>query len=513
MNRQTETDPLIGTLFAGRYLINFLVARGGMGNIYQAHDVQSGQIVALKMLRAEYNHDPIIVRRFERETDVVAKLKHPNICQMYDCGCTPEGLHYFTMEYLDGEALDTMIKKERTLSPLRAVDYMIQAAAGLCDAHNHGIIHRDLKPANLFIIHGSDQTDFIKLLDFGIAKIDNYEELNERLTNAGTTLGTPYYMSPEQIQGFDVDARTDIYALGIIFWECLFGTPPFIGRNLIETFKATLKNKLPKLPSSLKSDPIWRKIYKVLQKALKKDKNKRYASIQAFMHDLEAIRSFAEQQTPTNETPKSLPSLHLKNLFHRPVNRIVLASILLSICLAIGIIAFVCFVDWPGDTPAEETETQQAQFETYKFITDIPASVMHDGKLLGTTPLSVDLTDKPPFTVILMAPGVADFPITIDSTFDGVASYAVNLKPTKSDTPSIKIESIPPNAEVFALNPDAGGKVHPIPPVKTPCEFNPGIEQNDRQILTIKLPGYKTETITVFSNGGDMTIKTNLFRQ
>ena len=194
MYRNKESDPFVGTLFADRYLINFLVARGGMGNIYQAHDVQTGQIVALKMLRAEYNDDRIIVRRFIRETDVIAKLKHKNICQMFDSGCTPDGIHYFTMEYMEGEALDTILKNQQTLPPTRAIDYMLQAAAGLSDAHNHGVVHRDLKPANIFIIRTSDERDFIKVLDFGIAKVDNYEELNERLTNAGTTLGTPYFI-------------------------------------------------------------------------------------------------------------------------------------------------------------------------------------------------------------------------------------------------------------------------------------------------------------------------------
>ena len=180
MYRNKESDPFVGTLFADRYLINFLVARGGMGNIYQAHDVQTGQIVALKMLRAEYNNDQIIVRRFIRETDVIAKLKHNNICQMFDSGCTPDGIHYFTMEYLEGEALDTIIKNQQTIKPARAIEYILQAAAGLSDAHNHGVVHRDLKPGNIFIVHTSDERDFIKVLDFGIAKVENYEELNAR---------------------------------------------------------------------------------------------------------------------------------------------------------------------------------------------------------------------------------------------------------------------------------------------------------------------------------------------
>ncbi|MBO4349609.1 MAG: serine/threonine protein kinase [Proteobacteria bacterium] len=514
MYQQAETDPYVGTLFAERYLINFLVARGGMGNIYQVHDIQTGQIVALKLLRSEYNHDRIIVRRFERETDVVSKLKHPNICQLFDSGCTKEGVHYFTMEYLEGQALDNLLKDVHTLPPDRIIEYMIQAAAGLCDAHNHGIVHRDLKPANIFIIHASDDREYIKLLDFGIAKVENYEELNERLTNAGTTLGTPYYMSPEQIQGFEVDGRTDIYALGIILWEALFGAPPFVGKNLIETFKLTLKKKLPKLPLALRADPVWRKIYKVLQKALKKDRNKRYSSVQAFMRDLEAVRLLtANKNLPYNETPKFLPIVRLGKFIRKlPAHKNVLWGILAFLCITTLIFLIVFLPDWSGRIPANNQESMQTDFETYKFMADIPASVMLDGKMLGTTPLSVDLSQTPPFSVIVMAPDVTDFPIEIKTKSEGITSYAVNLKPKHTETPKIRIESIPPDAEV-TIQGDHANTGSDVAPLKTPCTIDDPSLTKNQMLITLKLSGYKTENITVFSNGGDMLIKTNLFQQ
>ena len=514
MYQQAETDPYVGTLFAERYLINFLVARGGMGNIYQVHDIQTGQIVALKLLRSEYNHDRIIVRRFERETDVVSKLKHPNICQLFDSGCTKEGVHYFTMEYLEGQALDTRLKEVHTLPPDRIIEYMIQASAGLCDAHNNGIIHRDLKPANIFIIHASDERDFIKVLDFGIAKVENYEELNERLTNAGTTLGTPYYMSPEQIQGFEVDGRTDIYALGIILWEALFGAPPFVGKNLIETFKLTLKKKLPKLPLSLRADPVWRKIYKVLQKALKKDRNKRYGSIQAFMRDLEDIRLLtANQKLPHNETPKFVPIVRLGKFIRKlPAHKNILWGILAFLCITTLILLVIFLPDWSGRIPSNNQESMQTDYETYKFMTDIRASVMLDGKMLGSTPLSVDLSQTPPFSVIIMAPDVTDFPIDIKSRSDGITSYAVNLKPKHSDAPKIRIESTPPNAEVLIQDDSATLDSNAVP-LKTPCTIEAAHQAKQPMRVILKLAGYKTENITVISNGGDMLIKTNLFQQ
>ena len=188
------------------------------------------------------------------------------------------------MESLEGQPLDAILKEQHTLKPETALGYTIQIAAALCDAHNHNIIHRDLKPANIFIVRDADGRETAKLLDFGIAKLqERHSNPEDKLTHSGSTLGTPSYMSPEQIQGLDVDGRADVYSMGIILWECLFGAPPYIGNSIVDIFNATFYQKLPKLRRHLRADPKWRQLYAVLKKALQKDPKNRYDSMQAFL--------------------------------------------------------------------------------------------------------------------------------------------------------------------------------------------------------------------------------------
>lgn len=513
MYNQIVTDPLIGTLFAERYLINFLVARGGMGNIYQVNDIKMGRIVALKLLRSEFSDDPVIVRRFQRETEAISNLKHPNICQMYESGCTPEGIHYFTMEFLEGHALDQVIKEKHVLSPDVAVEYMIQVAHGLCDAHDHGIIHRDLKPANIFIVHEANAVDYIKVLDFGVAKMEeNVQEIQEKLTRAGSTLGTPYYMSPEQIQGAEVDARTDIYALGVILWECVFGAPVYPGRNLIEIFNSTMNAKIPKLPQSLKQDANWQKLYDILCKSLQKDREKRFKSMHAFVRALEDYQSqiSLNQIHLSLKTPKSLPiwdnikgiADEAKNVFHRlsPLKLIIIGTI---ICLCIGSFAATFILLKPADT-AEIIESKR---ETYKFFTDIPAAVklIKDGKKfdIGQAPASLDLDQKPPFKLQLNSENGKNVEFSVKTQPEGIVGYAINLSPNVVDKPIIHLETRPANAKV-----NVNGRINLE---KTPCDI-PVLGRNEIK-LTISMKGYKTENIYVQPQGSDIKIQTNLFRE
>ena len=509
MYNQIGTDPLIGTLFAERYLINSLVARGGMGNIYKVNDVVQGRIVALKLLRAEFSDDPSIVRRFQRETTAVSNLKHPNICQLYESGCTPEGIHYFTMEFLEGQALDQVLREKHILSPDIAVGYMIQVARGLCDAHDHGIIHRDLKPANIFIVHEANEQDYIKVLDFGVAKMEeNVQEIQEKLTRAGSTLGTPFYMSPEQIQGAEVDARTDIYALGVILWECIFGAPVFPGRNLIEIFNATMNEKIPKLPQPLKQDPNWQRLYDILCKTLQKDREKRYKSMHAFLRALEDFQNQLGQnpvQTPL-KTPKSLPTWGalrgIADVFHSvsPVKLIIIGTIII---IAIGSFAATAILT----KPSEITEPVVPKLETYKFFTDVPASVTlrQDDKsiMLGQVPASLDVEQKPPFKLLIISEDGNTSEFTVRTQLEGIMGYATNLAPEVVDEPVIHLETRPANAEVLV-----NGRRNIE---NTPCDIP--VRGREEIKITLNLRHYKTESIYVRPEGGDIKIQTNLFRE
>ncbi len=492
-----EKDPYIGSLFAERYLINYLAARGGMGNIYQAHDVRNGSVVAVKMLRAEYGEDPIIVRRFMRETDAVSRLKHPNICQLFDTGCTEEGIHYFTMEFLEGEALDAILKRERTLAPEVVVKYMIEVAKALCDAHNNGIVHRDLKPANIFIIHQADSEDAVKVLDFGVAKMDDDPfAVHEKLTRAGATLGTPFYMSPEQIQGAELDGRADVYSLGVIMWECLFGMPPFMGKNLLEIFRSTMNDKLPKLPEQYRSSRYWRQLYSILSKAMEKNAQRRYSSMQEFQRALEQLES-GEKSSISNATPRFLPALEVLDFFHRvsPVKLIVggCIAIMLVGCIVYGVLHF-----FPNDIAIP-----QKKFGTYKFMSNEPAMVQIDGHVQGMTPLSLELSKQPPFNAVFLTGDGRDHIVTIDEKSDDIVGFAVNLEPQKNDEPMVELSTTPENAEVYV-----NGKLYVM---KTPCKISTEAYQVIH--LTIKYPDYRTEQIKVIPNGGDIKVHTNLFRR
>ena len=494
MYKRSEADPIVGTLFDGRYLINFLVARGGMGNIYQAHDVRRGHIVALKMLRPEFGNDPVILQRFQRETLAVSNLHHENICQLYDTGCTPEGVHYFTMEFLEGQALDTILKEKQTLPQNTALLYITQIASALCDAHNHGIIHRDLKPANIFIVHTANGEEVAKVLDFGVAKLEeDSTNVREKLTNAGSTLGTPFYMSPEQIQGKEVDARTDVYALGIILWECLFGNPPYTGNSLIDVFTAAIHKKLPKLPSNLKRNKRWKSIYAVLQKALQKDRNNRYDSMQSFLRALEQLNSTKNNQSSQNHPSSTRPSLPVITHFHSlPTKIAFIVCSIIFLCICAAVTYFVFFDN-------QEEEVQQPQSHTYKFYSTPSAEVRVNNKIVGNTPLILDLDTQPPFDIVFRTEE-DDFNFRVDQHNNDIKGFMVNLGQPHADSPVITLNSTPPGADVY-INDHLFEE-------KTPCKI-PSSEHSITHI-TIKLQDYRTESFDIAPKGSNVELNTTL---
>ncbi len=227
---EPTVDPMIGQTMGGKYKVVRLLGEGGMGAVYEGEQ-QLGTTkrkVAIKTLHPHLSRDEKIKARFEREVGTIAELEHPNTIQVYDFGANEDGILYIVMEFLQGKSLADLLEKNGPMAPERVAKIMDQICGSLAEAHARGIVHRDLKPDNVVLVDRAGQKDFVKVLDFGIAKRSKEEDKNEqKLTQQGMVLGTPPYMSPEQFTGKPIDARSDIYSLAVMGYEMLTGRLPF----------------------------------------------------------------------------------------------------------------------------------------------------------------------------------------------------------------------------------------------------------------------------------------------
>jgi eukaryotic-like serine/threonine-protein kinase len=263
----------------GRYRLKRRIATGGMGDVWVAYHAGLKRDVAVKILRPDaQERSADAVSRFEREVRATAQLVHPNTVRVYDFGTTEDNVSYYVMELLDGETLAEHVDRTGPLPPARAVHVMGQAARALGEAHEAGIIHRDVKPSNLFLTSLGGELDFVKVLDFGIAKV---ETVGVAETRTGWLLGTPAYISPEVAMGKHADARSDVYALGAVLYFLLAGRPPFEGENAGSVVFAHMHEE-PAPPSERLGKSLPRDVERVVMRALAKDPDERYATGAAF---------------------------------------------------------------------------------------------------------------------------------------------------------------------------------------------------------------------------------------
>jgi serine/threonine protein kinase len=277
-------DPLIGMIIAERYRIVEAIGRGGMGVVYRAEHARIGKLMALKLLTGELSRDPQQVARFKREALLASRLSHPNTVQVFDFGQS-DTLVYLAMEFLRGEDLSKIIRREGPLGVERSARIVIQICSSLAEAHEKGIVHRDLKPENIIIVKGQDGEDVVKVLDFGLAKLRESPELSE-VTTRGAIVGTPYYMSPEQIRGESVGPQGDVYSLGALMYACLTGTVVFDAPSPMSVLSLHLTEE-PEPPDVRRPElGIPQSMSQIVLRTLIKDPSRRLASVQELQQAL-----------------------------------------------------------------------------------------------------------------------------------------------------------------------------------------------------------------------------------
>ncbi len=352
MNRLQAADSRSGTT-VGKYKLHEIVGRGGMGVVYRAEHVYIGKEVAVKILHEGFGGREESIKRFLREARAASLINHPNIVDVTDFGKSSDGTVFFVMELLHGEPLDELLRRERRVELLRAITIVNQMAGALGAAHAKGIVHRDLKPENVMLIRRegrrelvrkfSDeaglheisereaQFDFVKILDFGVAKVHDPEVAEGRVTQQGVVFGTPEYMAPETARVGTADPRTDVYALGIMFYEMLTGVVPFTGATPVDVMLKLVSESVVPPRKRAPGIEITDEAEALIMKALSKDPRRRHQSMEELIRELQrsygSVRYRRSLQTPREDKEITRPGpIPLQQKAKRGVNPIATGS-------------------------------------------------------------------------------------------------------------------------------------------------------------------------------------------
>ncbi len=297
-------DPLIGTTIADRYVIEALVGEGAMGLVYRAHHSRLSRLFALKLMFGDVAAEAAMRMRFAQEADAASRFCHPNVVSVVDFGRTERGILYLAMDYVDGETLACLIRRQGPLAEHRVVSLARQMARGLGHAHHAGLVHRDFKPANVAIALGDDGAEVARVLDFGLAISEKEGDRAGRLTEHGLVVGTPIYIAPEQAKDQPVDHRADLFALGVVMYEMLTGKTPFEGSGA-EIARANVQQKPPALSVRNPKVRVTPELEAIVFKLLEKRAADRYQSAEDV---IAALERFEHASSRADAHPAGAPA-------------------------------------------------------------------------------------------------------------------------------------------------------------------------------------------------------------
>ncbi|HEY3254576.1 MAG TPA: serine/threonine-protein kinase, partial [Polyangiaceae bacterium] len=450
-------DPYLGATIDGRYKVEALLGEGGMGVVYRCVHTIIGKKVAMKVLRADLARDAEVTERFLNEAKAASSIGNAHIIDISDFGQFPDGAAYFVMEFLNGQPMSKLVEGSQPLAVQRILHLARQIAEGLSAAHAANIVHRDLKPDNIFLVDRGGQRDFVKILDFGIAKVSSSAE-GSKLTRAGAVFGTPHYMSPEQAAGQPVDHRGDIYSFGVILYELASGRLPFDADN----FMGILTQHMYKAPVPIRAlvpvpQDVPPGLEAIILKCLSKRPEHRYQSMQEMILEFDRMSAGA--------VPEAVPEMMSRSGgFNVPVDYFMKGQMPQPV---------------PA-TPSQRAGAQRGRWPLYAGVAGVLAAI---GIVVGIfaksqssaavqTPqntLSAEGTPHQP-----LDPGAAVAPALATASAPLVASKQVLLA------------AVPIDAHVFRNTEDLGQS-----PVMVAVEDGQSVE------LEIRRDGYKTDKITL----------------
>ncbi|HEY4222543.1 MAG TPA: serine/threonine-protein kinase, partial [Myxococcota bacterium] len=309
-----QRDTLTGTTLAGRYQIVRPLAAGGMGAVYVAVQHPLEREVALKVLKPSLLGDPVAVNRFKEEARIVSRIEHPNIIAIHDSGVTDDGVLFIAMTLVHGKSLGALVREVGALPWQRSLPIVVGIARALEAAHLAHVVHRDLKPDNILLVDLPGMHDFVKVLDFGIAKAVNRDAQPKNLTGTGFVPGTPGYIAPEQIaSGSSDDPRSDLYALGVTWFEMLTGAPPFTGDSAMQIFLAHLQQPVPTLAEKLPGLVVPEPLQLIIASLLAKDPAQRPQDASALIARLEAT-GLLGTPTPARQPQLDPAAIHASTM-------------------------------------------------------------------------------------------------------------------------------------------------------------------------------------------------------